>query len=479
MITHSNTSLFAGLLATALFTSVASAQNVGIGTTTPKSKLSVNGTTASGGMAIGDATYTSTTGTAAPLNGAIIQGFTGIGTTNPLFRLSLEGNGSSNWDSAIFVNSTSSTPTGAFAPHLVLRVSDNSGLAANDIFGRFIAQSQPGGAQANATGMDALHRGFSGANPLTALRFLTCEGAGPVERMRISETGNVGIGDSTPTEAQLVVRGAGTGNITGGRTQFSYNSALGDFAGTFAISPSIYASSAIVAEGNLIAGISVISANSLTVSDSRLKNVEGLSDTASDLETLGKIRITDYTMKDPFMGGHFKKVIAQQVESVYPQAVSKGAGYLPDVAAKGRVAAKGDGIFEIQLDAPHGLQPGTKVKLVHPSGEAEFSTVEASGDKSFAAKLHSAKDGSEIFVHGRQVDDLRTVDYDALSMLNISATQELARKVSGLEAENAKLKADNAALSAAVSDLAALKQAVAALQAKGEEGAVRTVSLTK
>ena len=46
-------------------------------------------------------------------------------------------------------------------------------------------------------------------------------------------------------------------------------------------------------------------------------------------------------------------------------------------------------------------------------------------------------------------------------------------------AENAKLKADNAALSAAVSDVAALKQAVAALQVKGEEGAVRTVSLTK
>jgi hypothetical protein len=48
-------SLRASLVATALLSSLVSAQNVGIGTTTPKSKLSVNGTTASGGLAVGDA----------------------------------------------------------------------------------------------------------------------------------------------------------------------------------------------------------------------------------------------------------------------------------------------------------------------------------------------------------------------------------------------------------------------------------------
>ena len=82
---------FAGLLATALLTSVVSAQNVGIGTTTPKSKLSVNGSTVSGGMAIGDATYTSTTGTVAPPNGAIIQGNTGIATAAPICQLDVRG----------------------------------------------------------------------------------------------------------------------------------------------------------------------------------------------------------------------------------------------------------------------------------------------------------------------------------------------------------------------------------------------------
>ncbi|WP_262708345.1 hypothetical protein [Chryseobacterium sp. CH21] len=34
----------------------------------------------------------------------------------------------------------------------------------------------------------------------------------------------------------------------------------------------------------------------------------------------------------------------------------------------------------------------------------------------------------KLFVYGTEVSDLRTVDYDALSMLNISATQELVKK---------------------------------------------------
>jgi len=35
------------------------------------------------------------------------------------------------------------------------------------------------------------------------------------------------------------------------------------------------------------------------------------------------------------------------------------------------------------------------------------------------------KDAEKAFVYGRQVSDFRSVDYDAISMLNVSATQAL------------------------------------------------------
>jgi hypothetical protein len=67
------------------------AQNVGIDVPNPQSKLSVNGTTSSGGLAIGDTTYTSTAGTIAPTNGALIEGNVGIGLTTPQVPLHVNG----------------------------------------------------------------------------------------------------------------------------------------------------------------------------------------------------------------------------------------------------------------------------------------------------------------------------------------------------------------------------------------------------
>jgi Chaperone of endosialidase len=74
-----------------LFSTAIQAQNVGIGVPNPQSKLSVNGTTATGGLAIGDSTYTSTAGTVAPANGAIIQGSVGMGLSTPQVPLHVNG----------------------------------------------------------------------------------------------------------------------------------------------------------------------------------------------------------------------------------------------------------------------------------------------------------------------------------------------------------------------------------------------------
>jgi hypothetical protein len=53
---------------------------------------------------------------------------------------------------------------------------------------------------------------------------------------------------------------------------------------------------------------------------------------------------------------------------------------------------------------------------------------------------------NQVFVYGREVKDFRNVDYEAMAMLNVSATQELARKLAAKDGEVSKLQAQGSQL---------------------------------
>jgi hypothetical protein len=449
MMTPKFAPLAAGILSTTLLTSLSSAQNVGIGTTTPKSKLSVNGSTASGGLAIGDATYTSTTGTVAPTNGAMIQGEVGIGTTGPTAKLDVENGNIELSQSFALCWGPNGTGEQIFSD---LNLADPG-------FNNLFLESRQGMffvADTNNTNPTGNYGFVWAANS-------SWNDGTPSELMRLNRDGSLGIGDADPTEARLVVRGSLAGTSGAGR---AFSSSSGVDLSAVAAGPvnySIYTSNAIAAGGNLLSGGLVIAASSLTPSDNRLKNIIGESNTAADLQTLNKIKVTDYTMKDASAlgSGDIKKVIAQQVEEVYPQAIRKTEGYLPDIYASATSQAKGNGLFQIETGKTLGLKAGDKVKVFTADGEPVFGSVKSTEGTSFTANLDLVKDGEKIFVYGRQVDDLRAVDYEAISMLNVSATQALASKVAALESENAKLKDRTGDLA---SRLEALEKSMAANQ---------------
>jgi hypothetical protein len=79
------------------------------------------------------------------------------------------------------------------------------------------------------------------------------------------------------------------------------------------------------------------------------------------------------------------------------------------------------------LSKDYNVKIGDKIELVHPEkGKILSEVVEVSG-KSFTVKdWQYATD--KIFVFGREVNDFRSVDYEAISMLGISAIQQLAKE---------------------------------------------------
>ena len=152
-------------------------------------------------------------------------------------------------------------------------------------------------------------------------------------------------------------------------------------------------------------------------SDARIKKVLNLSSNKADLATLLRIQITDYKYIDePTLGKKpQKKVIAQQIEQVYPQAVTQSTSAVPDIY---KPAAIKNGWVQLKTD----LKQGQRVRIMTPDKEDIYEVLQVI-EGQFRIDLDT--DADKAFVYGRQVKDFRSVDYDAISMLNVSATQAL------------------------------------------------------
>jgi hypothetical protein len=288
-------------------------------------------------------------------------------------------------------------------------------------------------------------------------------------------SGNVGIGTSTPL-APLHVSSVKTPGVTKSGTGKFFNATLDLMAAPTPADTrpaSIVAESGIVTRGELIARSGVTCQANIVFSDSRIKDIVGISDSRMDLEKIEKIEIVDYTMKDKasFGDSKFKKVIAQDVEEIFPQAVTKSKGVIPDIyqIATSKLADNGDVILTLKSEVAN-LKANETVRFIREDGSEEELRIEDYKEKEIRVKLAQVKQGEQVFVYGRQVNDFRAVDYDALSMLNISATQELAKEVTALKTENAELKK-------IAGELKELKALVAALEGKSNEAV--TVSLVK
>jgi hypothetical protein len=200
----------------------------------------------------------------------------------------------------------------------------------------------------------------------------------------------------------------------------------------------------------------VVRAGALHIfSDARIKDIKKVSDGGADLATLMKIEVTDYGYKDVVARGNRpqKKVVAQQVEKIYPQAVSRSTDVVPDVFKKATVK---DGWVELASD----LKVGERVKLMSEKDQSVHEVLEL---RKGGFRTDWKEDTENLFVYGREVKDFRSVDYDAIAMLNVSATQQLAKQLKEKDAKIAALDASNAAL---VTSNAALDAKVAALGAK-------------
>ncbi len=199
-------------------------------------------------------------------------------------------------------------------------------------------------------------------------------------------------------------------------------------------------------------------------SDRRIKDIQDISNGAADLATLNQIEVTDFKYKDQVASGSERKkgFIAQQVETTYPEAVHQMTNFIPNIYALAQTVAYSETqkTLTITMDKAHELAVGDKVKLItDKTDKMEAIVSEVLSDKSFVVKgmTESAK---SVFVYGKEVDDFRVVDYDRIYTLNVSATQELCRRIAALQNENETLKNNDSKQNEAIKSMKAQIDAI-------------------
>ena len=260
---------------------------------------------------------------------------------------------------------------------------------------------------------------FDTTNSLTSTNEFTFTPTGS-----LSSTPTIGIGLAGAANTKAALEIASFLDYNGSPFDYYLYTGTGgsfqNFSGTDVFAISIHTNGRIMSSGLHV------------YSDQRIKKDISVSDSKEDLETLNKIEISNYKYIDEAQGNREqKKVIAQQVMEHYPLAVSTNKDVVPDVYKKSTIK---DGAIADEIT---GCDVGDLIKLIYPNGDKELVAVLESNGKNI--KVESQKSG-EVFVYGKEVKDYHSVDYDAIAMLNVSATKELYKIIKELKEEIRGLK---------------------------------------
>jgi hypothetical protein len=199
--------------------------------------------------------------------------------------------------------------------------------------------------------------------------------------------------------------------------------------------PQYFDDTSILAEGRVIC--KALGA----FSDARIKTNLRPSSKFDALNLLNQLKVTDYQFKDVLGHGpkYHQGFVAQEVERFLPQAVSQRSDFIPDIYALAEETAVDNGVLTVRLQDPHHLVEGDVVRLVTEGEGVKEVAVRVVDERTFAVKDWTAPPGS-LFVHGKKVDDFRTLDYQQIFSLGISGIQQLSIEVNELKAANAKLR---------------------------------------
>jgi hypothetical protein len=176
----------------------------------------------------------------------------------------------------------------------------------------------------------------------------------------------------------------------------------------------------------------------ISASDQRIKyNIESYSLKA--LEQINALRITTYKKIDDIHDRPQIGFIAQEVNKVIPESITKLTMFIPNIFQWIDCEYKDN---QIIIENKFNLRFRDRIQLVDESQQKFTSIVIDTEDNKAVFELDDTNIKpnitSKVLVYGKKIDDFHTIDKDIIFAVAIASIQELSKTVTKLQEEKVK-----------------------------------------
>jgi hypothetical protein len=124
-------------------------------------------------------------------------------------------------------------------------------------------------------------------------------------------------------------------------------------------------------------------------------------------------------------------IIAQEVEEIVPEIINKHKDFIPNIYKN---ADSYDGLNTIYIDTTD-ITIGDKIKIYNDINQDNFINVIGIGANYIVIEkpIENYKQDTLLFLYGKEVPDFKNVNYEALFIINMRATQEIYKRLKAIE----------------------------------------------
>ena len=180
-----------------------------------------------------------------------------------------------------------------------------------------------------------------------------------------------------------------------------------------------------------IMGTSAFNSGFYLYSDKRIK--KDIKPIENSLEIIDKINPISYRYIDYITKGNIKNygVIAQEIEEIIPEAVNKHKDFIPNIYKNVDYYDNDLLRLYIKYDDKFDLSINDKIKIYDDKNKEHIKTIKEINFTyiTIDTPIDDYKNEIPIFIYGKEIEDVKNVNYEALFMINIRATQELHQQI--------------------------------------------------